>query len=411
MRHSLKKTSIIILSAAALISCKPVKNDKALPERLPESDKIPVLAWHGVNRVYMSAERFKEAAEMGVTLNYSRSFSVEESIKMLNMAKEAGIGCFIEIGNDRYSSEGRAKAVAALKGHPALAGYFCADEPTADKFEEVASVMREVMTVDTDKPCYCNILPSSVMPARDYEDYVENYLRSVPVKFLSFDQYPVVSDGSGYAMQPSWYNSLEINMRKAKKFRLPLWAFMLTVKHGPYPAPTIEHLRLQAYSNLAYGAQTLQLFTYWSPSAETPDYKEAPINGDGSKSAIYDIVKTYLTEMQKLAYIFKGCQVEKVWHIAKGDERPAGTEALPGTPECADSFSIDEGGKALVSIISNHGYRFMIVQNTEPNKNLGIEISVKAGCGQVLKDASIIKEPGKQKHSLGSGDILIYIWK
>ena len=98
-------------------------------------------------------------------------------------------------------------------------------------------------------------------------------------------------------------------MRKAKKFRLPLWAFMLTVKHGPYPAPTIEHLRLQAYSNLAYGAQTIQLFTYWSPSVEAPDYKEAPINGDGSKSAIYDIVKTYLTEMQKLAYIFKGAEI------------------------------------------------------------------------------------------------------
>lgn len=410
MLYNFKKISII-LSAVALISCKPVKTDKGLPEKLPEAEKIPVLAWHGVNREYMSVERFKEAAEMGVTMNYSRTFSVKESIQMLNMAKEAGIGCFIEIGNDRYSSAERAKAVAALKEHPALAGYFCADEPGADKFEEVAAIMREVMNVDNNKPCYCNILPGSVMPINDYEDYVENYLRSVPVKFLSFDQYPIINDGTAYALQTSWYNTLEINRRKAQKFRLPLWAFALTVKHGPYPAPTIEHLRLQAYSNLAYGAQTLQLFTYWSPSSENPEYKEAPINSDGSKSAIYDIVKTYLTEMQRLAYIFKGGQVEKVRHLAKGGEHPLGTELLSETPECAESISVAEGGKALVSIISNHGYRFMVVQNTDPNKSLELEISLKKGCGQVLKDGSIIPEAGKQKQSLGSGDILIYIWK
>jgi len=37
------------------------------------------------------------------------------------------------------------------------------------------------------------------------------------------------------------------------------------VPHIVYPQPEMSHLRIQAYTNLAYGAQGLEYFTYQTP--------------------------------------------------------------------------------------------------------------------------------------------------
>ena len=390
---------------------KPAE-EVSYPASLPASDKIPVMAFHGVNREYMSEARFQEAAELGVTLNYSRSMSLDESLKMLDFAKSSGIKCFIEIGNDRYGSARRAEVVAALKSHPALAGYFCADEPTADQFSEVKTVMDEVRAVDTSHPCYCNLFPSSIMTSSEYVSYVDKYLSTLPVEFLSFDQYPVYTNGSSVAVQPTWYNSLEIARKEAKAHKVPLWAFMLTVRHAVYPMPTIEHLRLQGYSDLAYGAQTIELFTYWSPSAESSAYHEAPINGDGSKSAVYYTVQKYLVEMQKLAYVFYGAEVEGVWHISNGGSIPDGTTIMAAKPECFSSLSISSGSQALVSVLSNHGYKFAVLQNTSPSADLTASIALKANARKVEKDGSIVTAASTAtSFKVGAGDILVFMWK
>lgn len=418
-RSFFKPLALAVFSAATLFfSCshtsKPEPEQDDFPARLPGSEGIPIMAWHGVDRKYMSADRFKEAAGLGVTLNYSRTLSLNESLMMLDCAKAAGIKCFIEIGNDRYGPKRRAEVVAELKNHPALAGYFCMDEPLPEQFGEVAQVMKEVQAVDKDHPCYCNLLPSfyADWTAARYEDYVETYLSTVPVGFLSFDQYPVVTDGSGYVLQPSWYRTLEITSRKAREHSVPLWAFMLTVEHDAYPKPTLGHLRLQGYSNLAYGAQVLQLFTYWSPSADSPAYKDAPIKGDGTKSGVYDVVKEYLAEVQRLAYLFHGASVEYVRHLAGEGSVPEGTTPLKTVPEGMESVRLIEKGNLLVSVLSNHGYKFMILQNTSPSRELGLEIKMKPFTRRVLKDGTITAVSSeKETLFLSAGDVLIYMWK
>lgn len=47
------------------------------PSQIPSSEKIPVVAWHGVRSSHASVERFQEAEQMGITLNYSRMGNVE----------------------------------------------------------------------------------------------------------------------------------------------------------------------------------------------------------------------------------------------------------------------------------------------------------------------------------------------
>ena len=52
-------------------------------------------------------------------------------------------------------------------------------------------------------------------------------------------------------------------MCRARRVGKPLWAFTLLTPHsGAYAQPTIGGLRLQAFSDLAYGAQAIQHFTF-----------------------------------------------------------------------------------------------------------------------------------------------------
>ena len=55
------------------------------------------------------------------------------------------------------------------------------------------------------------------------------------------------------------------------------------------PRPQLQHLRgLQAFSNLAYGAQAIQYFTYWTMKSDTWNFHEGPVGLDGKPCAVYN---------------------------------------------------------------------------------------------------------------------------
>src|SRR5690606_26264105 len=109
----------------------------------------------------------------------------------------------------------------------------------------------------------------------------------------------------------------------ARKSKRPLHAFLLSVAHTPYPIPTLTHRRVQGYSNLAYGAQVLQYFSYWTPVGTTWNFHEAPIAADGARTPTYDVVKAFNAELNAVRGVFLGSEVESVGHT--GDAIPVGT--------------------------------------------------------------------------------------
>ncbi len=94
---------------------------------------------------------------------------------------------------------------------------------------------------------------------------MQEYIKQIPVQFVSFDYYPVMKDH----LSKSWYQNLEQIAAESKKAGLPFWAFALTTNYdNDHVTPqTIAAMRLQVYSNLAYGAQGIQYFTYWSATS------------------------------------------------------------------------------------------------------------------------------------------------
>ena len=90
-----------------------------------------------------------------------------------------------------------------------------------------------------------------------------------------------------------------------------------STSHYHYPVPTIGHLRLQMYADLAYGAQCLQYFTYWTPVGTRWDFHAAPLNADGTKNETYCLIRDFNKEIQARADVFLGCEVRKVSHVGE----------------------------------------------------------------------------------------------
>jgi hypothetical protein len=253
-----------------------------------------------------------------------------------------------------------------------------------------------------------NLLPSFVFTPDGYEEHLRLFSEKVNLPQISFDHYPINRDGDRDFLNPAWYHNLELISAESRRTGKPFWAFALATAHMAYPIPTIDHLRLQMYSNLAYGAQLLQYFTYWNPGTENWDFHQAPITQDGRRSPVYDLVRQMNQEIQQRAFVWAGCRVESVFHL--GDSLPAGTKPLTTLPSHFLSIKNDEaGGSGLVSQILNNGHRYVMLVNTSPMKPWYVRVETDESVLLIRRDGS--SQPASrydQLHILSPGDCEIF---
>jgi hypothetical protein len=299
--------------------------------------------------------------------------------------------------------------VRRFMAHPGLGGYYLRDEPAAVHFPELAAWVKRIQSVDAQHPCYINLYPNYAGPdglgTPTYQAYVDRFLAEVPVPLLSFDHYPVV----GNSLRGEWYQNLEIVSAAARKADKPFWAFALSVAHGAYPVPTVAHLRVQAYSNLAYGAQGLQYFTYWTSKSDTWDFHEGPILPDGKRSATYDRVRDVNRVVQALRTVFLGAKVESVGHT--GATLPVGTRRFQ--PVAPVRSLTTEGQGAVASVLSKADRRFLVVVNRDINQpmKLKLEIDPHSKMRPVNKDATLGDAVGANRVTeVAPGDVAILTW-
>ena len=347
---------------------------------LPAADRIPVLAWAGPPQAETNAERYRELADAGFTHNYSSFSNADEMEKALNVAQAAGIRQFINIPELESAPE---KIAERFKAHPALAGYYLRDEPSASDFPKLAEWTKRIQAVDATHPCYINLFPNYGTPAgygtATYPEYLDRFVKEVPVPWISFDHYPVV----GKTVRGEWYENLELVRAAAKAANKPFWAFALAVAHNPYPIATLEHLRLQVFSNLAYGAQGIQYFTYWTLKSPHWNFHEGPIDNEGKRTAVYDRVKQVNAEIKALSPVFLGAKVIQVSHTGP---KPSGTRAYESE---APVVAFDAGAKgALVSLLAKGRQRHLVIVNRDLHANMPLKLKFEpnAKISEVGKD-------------------------
>lgn len=370
--------------------------------------ELPILAWYGIPAQEISVERFREQREAGFTHNFSFYYRADDVRRALDAAQKAGIKLIITCNELKSDPE---ETVRRFMKHPALAGYFLRDEPLSSDFPELGTWARRIQAVDNSHFCYLNLFPTGdqkhfdALGVKDYRDYVSRFDKEVPLPFLSFDHYPITSEG----LKPEWYENLEQFSDEARKAGKNFWAFALATSHGNYPVPTPAMLRLQMYSNLAYGAQGLQYFTYWTPEGDPHwDFQFGPIGLDGKRTVVYDRVKAMNRELNDLSGVFVGAKVVSVHHT--GMKIPRGTKRL--TVLSAPVRVLEtEGNGAVVSQLENGGRTFLVIVNRDYEKAMKLTFFADDSVRRILKDGSIVPSGAYTGVlEVDPGDAVIYMW-
>lgn len=412
-------TSLYLL--AVLLCCfSAAKSQKAVQSAYPKlspSGEMPVLAWYSIPAEETSPARFRELKEAGINYSFTNYPSADAVQKALDAAQQAGIKIIIACPELKTQTTA---IVKRFMDHPALAGYFLRDEPSTSEFAELGEWAREIQEVDKEHFCYLNLLPTYAslagLGASSYRDYVHRYVEEVPTQVLSFDHYPIVEDEHAYRLRGTYYENLEIISDEARKAEKPFWAFSLAVAHRPYPIPDMAQLRLQQFSNLAYGAQGLQYFTYWTPGKNPNwNFHHAPIALDGKRTGVYELIKALNQEIRALSPVFLNANVLQVRHI--GDSIPAHTIRLTRLPakvtrleitSLIDNSQNPEAG-AIVSELQNGAHRYLVIVNRDFQSRLSLGLSFDTGVKRVLKDGSLVPSSRySEDQVIAPGDMLVY---
>lgn len=362
-----------------------------------EEDDFPIVAWTGIN-AEESAAKFLSMKEAGINIYLGWYDNLATTLRVLDAAQSAGVKIITSCPELKSNVGG---TVEAMMNKPALHSYYIGDEPELSELQGLGFWCSQINAIDYRHPCYVNLYPNWAWGGTSsYANKVQACLNQVPVPYISFDHYPIVSiDGAPTVIRPEWYSNLEDISAAARAKGIPFWAFVLALSHNPdshhlYPIPTVAELRLQAFSNLVYGAQGIQYFTYWGI------YHDAP-------TEVYDRVKTVNREIRNLSSVFHHARVISVYHT--GTQLPFDTRPLSTLPPQIQSLSTSDGG-AVVSLLEKGDNRYLAVVNRDYRNPMTLTVQIDPAVKQINKTGAIVAV-NDHNMQVEAGDIVIFTWK
>ena len=417
----MKKTILVLLLVLGTYYCMANKKNLAadnanfsistsfIADTSNSNAQIPIIAWLGVPENQTTVPRYHELQVAGMTHSLSFFSSLQAAQKALDAAQRVKVKLYVFCPELAKDPEGTVKQ---LMNHPALGGYFIRDEPGMQSFPELAGIVKKIRAIDDKHMCYINLLPNGATPyhmggTKYYQTYIDLYVSQVPVSMISFDFYPVA--GNNYKnIAEHWYSNLETIAAAAKKTNKIFYAFACSVAFGPYPVPTVGALKLQVFSDLAYGAQGIQYFTYWTQADKTTNYNNAAITRQGQKTDVYYRLQEVNKEIKALSGVFLGAKVVSVNHT--GPNIPEGTRQLTKLPDAIKTLKTGGNG-AVVSVLKNNGNTYLVVVNHDFTNPMDLTIKCAGGVSRVLTDGSSVSQnQDLNTVSVDPGDVAIYKW-
>ncbi len=176
-----------------------------------------------------------------------------------------------------------------------------------------------------------------------------------------------------------------------------------------YPEPSIREIKLQQFSNLAYGAQGLQYFTYWTPEqGRDQDFHNGPIGLDWKRTEIYDRIKSVNQEIQNYAKFFLHSRLISVAHTGK--MRPTGTKYIDMLPSPIKVLETSDNG-AIISLLEKGNIQILAIVNRDFNNPMKLTIYTDEKVKRVQKDG---KEISARKYTpttqIDPGDMVLFTW-
>lgn len=304
----------------------------------------------------------------------------------------------------------------------ALYGFFVCDEPSENEFEDIGFAERIFKQAAPDLMFYVNLFPviaggtqlSGTSGSITYDQYINSWLEKVDTDYLSYDHYPLYSDGVNYSLEPSFlYNMdyLQTALREEGKDRT-FWTFLQSISYGAKnrPLESKADATFQMYSFLAYGGDGVQWFCYSCPppaDGATKFGENALLDRSYNKTVTYDYVSAANNEVQALMKYYKnfewqGVALSSVYddgknfgYLDNSKNIIDSTETFKGITSMEDAFTgifKDKEGR--------EGY--MVVNFTDPAMNRKNEVTLNI---EGKKSAIVVKNGKESIQKISKGKL------
>lgn len=354
----------------------------------------------------ITPERYQEVADAGFTflvngnylwdptgIRYALGIAEQAGLKMLvagdplEVALAANFwaegdptGYHPRIGPDDTATALRA-ILATYQGYPAFAGLGLVDEPAANRFGTLATLVAAVRELAPAALPYLNLRRlgqpygpwgTPGMDAPTYATYLQQAVDTLAPALLSFDRYPF---GTGGGEDPGYFQNWAIVRAAGLRAGIPTWIYVQSLRYAGHRLPTAAELAWQVNISLAYGAKGVQYFTYWTPDPSRGSGfvgAQGLLTVDGARTPLYDAARALNTGwLRPAGRELKALASESVVHAGE-DPLPAGASgftaderlaAVAGDPVVIGTFAVPGAGAGAGSGAAADPTRWLLVAN------------------------------------------------
>lgn len=300
-------------------------------------EEIPVGLWVTPPSGYQNSYEYGRIRECG--FNFVNGFHYFENsnlkiVQALDFCKENNLKYFANkavVADDiiKYANKPDdtllkkfTDGIKPYMAHPAFAGELLMDEPGKPLFSAIARFSQAFKKSYPDKLWHVNLFPmyaTGGIQAPSYADYINNWMIELDPEFVSYDSYPLLTDGK---ITTDYFYNLDLIRSKTRFKKIPFWVFIQTLAIQGTPGvpdkrePSESDLRWQVWTSLAFGAKGIQYFTYWTPGGGTEQFGNALITPDGQKTVRYDYVKKLNSDFLGIGKVLLDCHAEGVIQTA-----------------------------------------------------------------------------------------------
>lgn len=316
---------------------------------------FPVMAWDNApNDVAV----FKKMRECGFTV---AGFVPPAA---LGNCHEAGLKAIVSdprVGNydwehvDAKIARDRVSAlIGEVRNHPAVFGYYLRDEPKASFFPGLTTVSNVVKEKHPGAWPYINLFPNYAdagqLGTATYDEYVEKFVADCKPPIVSYDHYAIMEGG---ALRGEYFANLESVRRVAIKNKLPFWQIVLSLGCLNFREPSMTDMRFQVYTSLAYGANGLAYFKYFTPGVG--NFRNGPIDQFGHETPMWGNMRQVNLQVGKLAPTLLKLKSDRVYHFGNvptgcmGPDEKSLVKAMAGNMLVGE-FTHEDGSRYIMVV-------------------------------------------------------------
>ena len=379
----------------------------------PTPGKFPILA-KSLCSVHKRPTKscYQLLAECGFSMGTESYFATDVITRTLKNAEDTGVKFNIASSALRNNEQTCAAVVNQFKNNPNLGMWNFVDEPCVDDFKHLSELVKVIRNNDPNHMVYINLSATPKQSEKKlwtgnsynaYLDLVEEYFSP---SVWSYDLYPFKIENGIAEFDSGFYPFLEIFSTRAKNTGRPFWAYCLSTRFKTDSIeriPTESHIRFEAFSALAYGAQGLVYWTYGL--RETTDnitYVEAALDLDDQPTKIWGYIKKVNSDIHRYSNVFLGCTFVECTHIYGPTTNSSGFGP-------ATSISVDGAGM-LLSHLRNKNNDYLIIVSRDADNSQKYKISFDSRYLVSEVSPSHLASGITGEKLLPAGGFMIYRW-